>query len=64
LALGSDNRHSHWEQQVFRCPWFSAERRHAVGSFSIFREESDSMFDQLFFRSDKLTRQLAAPLVT
>ena len=26
-------------------------------SFSIFKEESDSMFDQLFFRSDPLTRQ-------
>jgi len=31
--------------------------------FSIFKKESDSMFDQLFFRSDALTRQLSAPLV-
>jgi hypothetical protein len=30
---------------------------------SIFKKESDSMFDQLFFRSDALTRQLSAPLV-
>ena len=28
-----------------------------------FIQEPDSMFDQLFFRSDALTRQLSAPLV-
>lgn len=30
---------------------------------STFKKESDSMFNQLFFRSDALTRRLAAPLV-
>src|SRR6266566_6713844 len=30
---------------------------------STFTKESDSMFNQLFFRSDALTRQLSAPLV-
>jgi hypothetical protein len=30
---------------------------------STFKKESDSIFDQLFFRSDALTRQLSAPLV-
>jgi hypothetical protein len=31
--------------------------------FPIFRKESDSMFNQLFSRSDALTRQLSTPLV-
>ena len=30
---------------------------------STFKKESDSMFNQLFFRSDALTRQLPAPFV-
>src|SRR6266566_5747714 len=30
---------------------------------STFKKESDSMFNQLFFRSDALTRQFSAPLV-
>src|SRR5690348_1632921 len=31
--------------------------------FPFFKKESDSMFNQLFFRSDALTRQLSAALV-
>src|ERR1700741_810360 len=34
----------------------------ASDRLSTFKKESDSMFDQLFFRSDALTRQLSAPL--
>jgi hypothetical protein len=32
-------------------------------AFAFFERESDSVLDQLFFRSDALTRQLSAPLV-
>src|SRR5262249_26826333 len=32
-------------------------------AFPFLERESDSMFDQLFFRSDALTRQLSVPLV-
>jgi hypothetical protein len=32
-------------------------------AFRFSKKESDSMFDQLFFRSNTLTRQLSAPLV-
>jgi len=34
-----------------------------VGSPLFSKKESDSMFDQLFVRSDALTRYLSAPLV-
>src|SRR5260370_6421619 len=42
----------------------SPRQRCIVGSlFDPSQKESDSMFEQLFFRSDALARQLSAPLV-
>src|SRR5207244_2347392 len=38
-------------------------RRRRVGSPLFSKKESDSMFDQLFVRSDALTRYLSAPLI-